>query len=206
MRAGPGRSRACGGGARASLRACGALRVVDEEFELLLLLKGVVHLNLLFELRTQVVLHDFSSASLLPKPVWRLELDLQAHRRRARSVSRRPENRLTQPLRADCKPMCVNECTGHRPSAAQVFELTQTLRADARANPVLAIKRQAAGAARALWRTTQNGSLFEKVSLFWSPLPHSQRGECKHSAGRTGARAPNASTHPWQAAGRGVQA
>jgi hypothetical protein len=106
-------------------RACGRagrLRVVDEKFELLLLLKGVVHLNLLFELRIQVVLDDFSSANLLPKPVWRLELDLQARRRRARSVSRRLENRLTQPLRADGKPMCVNEWTGHRPSAAQVFK------------------------------------------------------------------------------------
>jgi len=101
----------------------GRLRIVDEEFEMLLLLKGVVHLKLLFEHRIQVVLDDFSSANLLPKPVWRLELDLKARRHRARSVSRCPENRLTQPLHADDKPMCVNEWTGHRPSAAQVFKL-----------------------------------------------------------------------------------
>ena len=48
----------------ACAQACeraGHLRVVDEEFELLLLLKGVVHLNLLFE--HQVVLDDCSADS-----------------------------------------------------------------------------------------------------------------------------------------------
>ena len=39
----------------------GRLRIVDEEFEMLLLLKGVVHLNLLFE--HQVVLDDCSADS-----------------------------------------------------------------------------------------------------------------------------------------------
>ena len=69
----------------------GRLRIVDEEFEMLLLLKGVVHLKLLFEHRIQVVLDDFSSANLLPKPVWRLELDLKARRRQVgQPLSREP--------------------------------------------------------------------------------------------------------------------
>jgi hypothetical protein len=72
--------------ARTSASACGGRwvwrpPVVEDEFELLFRFKGVVHLDLLLELRVQIVLDDLGAAHLGPQPVGRLELDLRTHGR-----------------------------------------------------------------------------------------------------------------------------
>ncbi len=65
-------------GPLAGVRGARRPPIVNDKFELLLLFKGVVQLNLLLEFGVQVVLHDISAAELLPQPGGPFDLDLQA--------------------------------------------------------------------------------------------------------------------------------
>ena len=150
--------------------------VVEDEFELLFRFKGVVHLDLLLELRVQIVLDDLGAAHLGPQPVGRLELDLRTHGREGPgqpASCRAPSNRERGSRSTGSGRQGGREAgrQGGREAGRQGGR-------EAGRQGRKATERQggrAAGSRRgARPLTMQHGSLFEKVSLFASPLPRTR--------------------------------